>query len=73
MLDIVLVFVEDLRVCLSNVLTKHGYRFISRLMVECQQVDSELVVDVLCDGFTLIVLFCRLNSILLVLDPAGHA
>ena len=73
MLEIVLVFVEDLSVCLSDMFTKHGYGFIPSLMIESQQVHSKLIVDVLCNRFSFIVLFSRLDAIFLVLNPTCHA
>ena len=73
MLEVVLVFIEDLRVRLANVLAEHRYGLVPRLVVEGQQVHAKLVVDVLGDGFALVVLLGRFDAILLVLNATGDA
>ena len=69
----VLIFVEDLGVRLSDVLAKHGDGLVARLMVKSQQMHAKLIINVLGDGLTFIVLLCRFDTILLVLDTASHS
>jgi len=68
----ILIFIEDLCVCLSDVFTEHGDCLISCLMVECQKVDAKFIVDVFGDCFALIVLLGCFNTMFLALNSSRY-
>ena len=68
----VFVFIEDLGIGLSYMLTKHRDNLVTCLMVEGQQVHTKLIVDVLGHSLPFVVLFGSLIAILVVLNASGH-
>lgn len=60
--------VEDLMVCLPDVLAEKRDHFIPCLVVKGQKVDSKLIVDELGHCLTVVVLFSRLWTMDIVLD-----